>query len=92
MASVLATLVNLVQGYIELGARVLIFFSFFLLVLQLRVAILLMTVGLSGQSIDCRPNVGVRRCMHVRGTIILYFHAGGLIVSYGAYGGLGDQI
>ena len=40
-------------------------------------------VPLSGQSIDCRPNAIVCGCKEVRGTFMLDFHIGGLIVSCG---------
>ena len=42
-------------------------------------------VPLSGQSIDCRPNAIVCGCKEVRGTFMLDFHIGGLIVSCGCF-------
>ena len=85
MASNLAPLVNLVQGYIELGAKMLAFSSSFLQVLQLWVAVVMVIVALSRQSINCTSCVVVCRCMEVRGTFVLYFHVGGLIVSCGFF-------
>ena len=70
MASNLATLVNLVQGCVELVAQMLIFSSSFLFVLQLWVPIVMVIVAMSEQSIDCRPSVVVRGCMEVRGTLL----------------------
>ena len=70
MASDLAPLANLVQGYVELGAQMLIFSSSFLFVLQLWVPIVMVIVAMSEQSIDCRPSVVVRGCMEVRGTLL----------------------
>ena len=57
MAFVLAPLVHLIQGCIELGAKMLVLSSSFLLVLQLGVAVVMLIVALCGQSIDCKPNV-----------------------------------
>ena len=65
MAFDLAILVNLVQGYVELGAKVLVFSSSFLLVLQLWVAIVMVIVAMSAQPIDCKPNVAISGCMKV---------------------------
>ena len=65
MASDIAPLVNLVQGYIELGANMLISPSSFLQVLQLWVVVDMVIVALSGQSIDYMSSVVVCRCMKV---------------------------
>ena len=70
-ASDLAPLVNLVQGCIELGAKMLVFSSSFILILQLWVVVVMVIVALSGQSIDCKPNVVVRTCMEVQGSFML---------------------
>ena len=85
MASVLPPLVNLIQGCVELGAKMLVFSSSFLLVLQLWVVVVMLSVAVSGQSINCKPNVVVCRCMEVRGTFMLDFHVGGLIVNCGCF-------
>ena len=84
MAFDLASLVNFVQGYVELGAKMLVFPSSFLLVLQLWVAVVMVVVAVSVQTIGCRPIV-VRGCMEVRGTFMLNFHVGGLIISCGCF-------
>ncbi len=55
------------------------------MVLQLWLAIVMVIVPLSGQSIDCRPNAIVCGCKEVRGTFMLDFHIGGLIVSCGCF-------
>ena len=65
VASDLAPLVNLVQGYVELGAKMLVFSSSFFHVLQLWVAIIMVIVALSRKSIDCKSCVVVCRCMEV---------------------------
>ena len=57
MVSDLAPLVNLVQEYVELGAKMLVFPSYVLLVLQLWVVVVMVIVAMSGQSIDCKPRV-----------------------------------
>ena len=63
-----------------------------LLVLQLWVAVVMVIVALSRQSIDCKLSVVVCRCMEVRRTIMLYFRVAGLIVSCGCFWWFGDQI
>jgi hypothetical protein len=65
VASDLAPLASFVQGYVELGAKVLGFSSSFLLVLQLWVALVMVIVAMSGQSIDCRLSVAICGCMEV---------------------------
>ena len=57
MVSDLAPLVNLVQEYVELGAKMLVFSSYVLLVLQLWVVVVMVIVAMSGQSIDCKLRV-----------------------------------
>ena len=81
MASDLAPLVNLVEGYVELGVGMLAFSSSFLLVLQLWVAVVMEIVAMSRRSIDYRASAIVHGCKKVRGTFMLDFHVGGLIVS-----------
>ena len=44
MASDLAPLVSHIQGYVELGAKMLVFSSSFLLVLQLWIAVIMVIV------------------------------------------------
>ena len=55
------------------------------MVFQLWVVVVMVIVDMSRQSIDSMPNVVVRGCMEVRGTFMLDFHVGGLIVSYGCF-------
>ena len=43
----------------------------------------MMIVSLSRQSINCSPKAIVCGCKEVRGTFVLDFHIGGLIVSCG---------
>ena len=45
--------------------------------------IVMVIVPMSGQLIDWKPNAIVRGCKEVRGTFMLDFHIGGLIVSCG---------
>ena len=70
MASDLAPLVYLTQGCVESGTKMLVLSSPFLMDLQLYVAIVMMIVAISGQSINCRLNVVVRTCMGVRETFM----------------------
>ena len=53
------------------------------MVVQLWVAIVMVIVPMSRQSLDCRPNAIVRGWKEVRGTFMLDFHIGGFIVSCG---------
>ena len=61
----------------------LVFSSFFLPVFQSWMTIVMVIVPMSGQLIDWKPNAIVRGCKEVRGTFMLDFHIGGLIVSCG---------
>ena len=63
----------------------LVFSSSFLLVLQLWVAIFMVIMALSEQSIDCTSSAIVRVCKEVRGTFMLDFHVSGMIVSCGCF-------
>ena len=85
MASNLAALLNFVQGYVEQGAKLLVFSSPFLLVLQMWVTIVMVIVTMSGQAINCKPSTIICICMDDQGIFMLEFHVGGLIVSCGRF-------
>ena len=62
----LAPLVNLVQGYVALGVKMLVFFFFFPYGFAFVVAIVMVIVALSIQTIDCMSKVVVCICMEVQ--------------------------
>ena len=55
------------------------------MVLHLWVAIVMVIVALSIQTIDCMSKVVVCICVEVQETFVLDFHVGGLIVSCGCF-------
>ena len=65
--------------------------SSFHLVLQLWIGIVMVIVAMSRQSFDSRPSDIVCAYKEVRGTIMLEFHVGVLIVSCGCFWCLGGS-
>jgi hypothetical protein len=76
---------------LNLGAKMLVLSSSFILVLRLWVAIVMVILALFRQSFDCQLSVVVRGCMEVQGIFMVEFHVDGLIVIVDASSGLGDQ-